>query len=201
MLRWIRKRMERRRSRRCFFTKDFLASSHYEIGEFTYGSPDVLYKNDEAGLFVGKFCSIAKEVQIFLGNNHRVDWISTYPFNCVDEFFPEAQNIKGHPATKGDVRIGNDVWIGRKAIILSGVHIADGAIIAAGAVVTKDVGAYEVWGGNPARLIKKRFTDPEIAILLSLKWWDLPVETIKKITPLLCSGDIPGLQSEINSMV
>lgn len=103
------------------------------------------FENEESNLIIGKFCSIAGGVTIFLGGNHRLDWISTYPFNMLEEEFPEAKMIKGHPATKGDVKIGNDVWIGQNAVIMSGIIIGNGAVIAANSVVTKNIKDYEVW--------------------------------------------------------
>ena len=90
----------------------------YDIGRGTYGNPRILRRNENTTLRIGAFCSIADDVHIFLGGNHRVDWATTFPFG---EFWPEAQGIKGHPSSRGDVLIGNDVWIGRSAVILSGV--------------------------------------------------------------------------------
>ena len=140
-------------------------------------------------LKIGKFCSIANDVQIFLGGNHRIDWITTYPFSVLNSW-PEAKDIKGHPCTKGDVIIGNDVWIGRKTLILSGVTIGDGAIVGARSVVTKDVAPYSIVAGNPAKLIRKRFDEKTIEKLLEIKWWDWNLEKIKKNLPLLLSNNI-----------
>jgi acetyltransferase-like isoleucine patch superfamily enzyme len=173
-----------------FFTKDILRGEKFIIGDYTYGHPEILFENDMANLTIGKFCSIAKGCKIFLGGNHRTDWITTYPFNAIDYFFPEGAVIKGHPATKGDVIIGNDVWIGTNVTIMSGVSIGDGAVIAAGSVVSKNIGDYEVWGGNPSRLLKMRFCDETIQKLQNLKWWDWEVSIIKERIPLLCSDKI-----------
>ena len=176
-----------------FFTKDLFAGHpNVTIGDYSYGNPQVLFA-DAAHLEIGKFCSIASDVTIFLGGNHRTDWISTYPFNVVFAETKAAGEVKGHPATKGDVIIGNDVWIGFGATILSGVSIADGAVIAARAVVTKNIGPYEIWGGNPARLISKRFTDLDIKKLQELQWWDWPLDKILNCAPILCSSDRSGL--------
>src|SRR6476620_7930238 len=163
-----------------FYTKDIFAGKKFSIGDYSYGKPKVLYQNDEANLIIGKFCSISSDVVIFLGGNHRTEWITTYPFNALNDDFPEAKHIKGHPATKGDVVIGNDVWIGRDVTIMSGITIGNGAVIAAGSVVTKNVGAYEIWGGNPAKLIKKRFTDQQITKLQEMQWWNWDIAKIKK---------------------
>jgi len=177
-----------------FFTKDYFKGNKYIIGEYTYGRPKVLFENNDANLRIGKYCSISTNVTIFLGGNHRIDWITTYPFNDLPAFFPEANNIIGHPATKGDVVIGNDVWIGNGATILSGVTIADGAVIAADAVVTKNVGAYEIWAGNPARLVKKRFEDSTIEKLLKLKWWNWSDEKVRENLSLLQSNKLNELK-------
>ena len=164
--------------------------SAFNIGEWTYGRPTVLSHNDGATLKIGKFCSIAGNVTILLGGEHRIDWITTYPFNV---FFSEAKHLRGHPATKGDVIINNDVWIGEGAFILSGIHIGNGAVIAAKSVVTKDVEPYTIVGGNPAQKIRKRFPDHVIEELLDIQWWDLPMEKIKESIPLLLSNDVKAL--------
>lgn len=171
------------------FTKDILAGKKYRVGEYTYGSPQVVWDED-ANLFIGKFCSIAGGVKIYLGGNHRVDWVSTYPFNSFNKEFPAAANIKGHPCTKGDVIIGNDVWIGDNSTIFSGVTIGDGAVIAAGSVLAKNVGPYELWAGNPARLVRKRFDEDSIQKLLNIKWWEWDIEKINSVSHLLCSEHI-----------
>lgn len=173
-----------------FFTKDYFEGKKFKIGEYTYGKPIVIFENEEANLSIGKFCSIADNVIIFLGGNHRTDWISTYPFNVLTYHFPEGKNILGHPATKGDVIIGNDVWIGLNVTIMSGVTIGDGAVIAAGSVVIKDVGAYEIWGGNPSRFLKSRFDENTIVSLKQLKWWDWEISKIKENLSFLCSTQI-----------
>lgn len=170
-----------------FFTKDIFENEKYKIGDYTYGHPSILFKNGGANLYIGKFCSIAKGVTIFLGGNHRTDWVSTYPFNDLLDYFPEAKDIEGHPATKGDVVIKNDVWIGNGATILSGVSIGDGAVIGAGSVVSKNVGEYEIWAGNPAKLIKKRFNDDKIEELREMKWWDWKIDRVKSELNYLCN--------------
>jgi len=159
----------------------------YEVGRETYGSPEVLTWNEGATLKIGAFCSIAEGVKIFLGGEHRIDWVTTYPFNLLWE---KGKHITGHPRTKGDVIIGNDVWIGSEAIIMSGVKIGDGAVIGTRSVVTKDVAPYAIVAGNPARLIRNRFEDETIHRLIELKWWDWTNEKIEEMLPLLLSSDI-----------
>lgn len=125
-----------------------------------------------------------------LGGEHRSDWVSTYPFNAlVGEF----SDIEGHPATKGDIVIGNDVWIVSGAKIMSGVTIGDGAVIGANALVTKDIPPYAVCGGIPAKIIKYRFSKKIIKKLLEICWWDRSDEEIAGAVHFLQSGDTNGL--------
>jgi acetyltransferase-like isoleucine patch superfamily enzyme len=164
-------------------------SNLIKVGEFTYGHEAIQLMSwgEGTSVNIGKFCSIAQEVRIFLGGNHNSDWISTYPFGHINQaIFGEHRN-EGHPSTKGDVSIGNDVWIGFGATIMSGVSIGSGAIIAANSHVVKDVPEYEIWGGNPARFIKHRFESAVTEKLLRLNWWDYPVNKILKIKDLLSS--------------
>lgn len=178
-----------------FYTKDLLRDlgELVIVGDFTYGKPKVMHWGENAKLKIGNFCSIADDVTIFLGGNHRIDWITTYPFSSLPAEWSEAIDIKGHPATKGNVEIGNDVWIGYGATIMSGVKIGDGAVVGAKAVVVKDVQPYSIVAGNPAKEIKKRFDDKLIKKLIELKWWNWPIEKIKLKINILCSIDIDKL--------
>ncbi len=161
--------------------------SNHSIGRYTYGEPRVIKWGNETKLKIGSFCSIASGVTIILGGNHRVDWITTYPFNVV---FNDFNHIKGHPSTKGDVIIGNDVWIAMNAFILSGVKIGDGSVIAANSVVCKDIPPYTIVAGNPAKEVKTRFDPTIIDKLMTIKWWDWDIEKIKKNVHLLMSDNI-----------
>ena len=181
------------------FTKEIFKDKKYIIGNYTYGKPTVLFENSEANLLIGKFCSIAQGVTIFLGGNHNVDWLTTYPFNVLDSDFSNGKKIKGHPTTKGDVVIGNDVWIGRNVTIMSGVKIENGAVIGAGAVVTKNIGAYEVWAGNPAKFIKKRFNQNTIDYLNNLNWWNWNTQKINNNLVDLCSANIESLKKNLKN--
>jgi len=167
------------------YTKDIYPQ--YDIGRETYGNPKVYEWGEGKILKIGAFGSIAGNVQIFLGGNHRVDWVTTYPFNILHQ---SAQHIQGHPQSKGDVIIGNDVWIATDVIIMSGVTIGDGAVIASRALVVKDVPPYSIVGGNPAKVIKYRFSEDIIARLLKVKWWDWDDQKIEKFIPLLLDNDI-----------
>ena len=163
--------------------KTTLGKSPVSVGRFTYGHEKIVVNqwNEGSPLDIGAFCSIADNVQIFLGGNHRTDWITTFPFGHIFQTDLGGENIQGHPATNGGVSIGNDVWIGRGATIMSGISIGDGAVIAANATVVKNVPPYSIVGGNPARHLKFRFSDEIISLLLELKWWELSIEEIKKL--------------------
>lgn len=144
---------------------------------------------DGGRLKIGKFCSIARDVTILVGGEHRLDWVTTYPF-------PKLWNDVGVTAigkvsfSKGDVMIMNDVWIGTGAMILSGVTVHDGAVVGARCVVTSDVPPYGVVAGNPARLLRFRFTQEQIAHLLRIAWWNWSPMKIREACPLLMSSDI-----------
>jgi len=170
-------------------TTYFKGKSLVNIGAFTYGAENLHIRQwgEGAGLEIGKFCSIADNVQIFLGGNHRTDWISTYPFGHVHhEYFGDFQT-GDHPSTKGNVIIGNDVWIGSGVTIMSGINIGDGAVIAANSTVIGNVPPYQIVGGNPATFIKSRFSPMITELLLKLQWWHLPLPEIKALMPLLCA--------------
>lgn len=156
----------------------------YRIGLGTYGMPIVHDWSEGSTLAIGAFCSISANVNILLGGGHRTDWISTYPFPA---FMEEAAGIPDYGTTRGDVEIGNDVWLGMGCTILSGVTIGTGAVVAAGAVVTRDVAPYSIVGGNPAKVINWRFSEDERKALLETKWWDWPESELRGISALLCS--------------
>jgi chloramphenicol O-acetyltransferase type B len=162
------------------------------VGRYSYGAPRFMTYTDRDRISIGSFCSIAEEVVIFGGGEHRIDWITTYPLRIALELPGALQD--GHPATKGETRIGNDVWIGYGAMILSGIVVGDGAVIGAASVVTKDVPPYGIVGGNPAKLIKHRFENSAIDELLRIRWWDWPLEKIKANVHVLCSSDVEALK-------
>lgn len=135
----------------------------YQIGNYTYGFPKVYDSETGATLKIGKYCSISSEVTFLLSDEHNIQSVSSFPF----------KTFWGHekPFSKGNIVVGNDVWIGYRATIMSGVIIGDGAVIGAGAVITKDVPAYAVVVGNPGQIVKYRFSPEKIDYLLKLKWW------------------------------
>ena len=153
------------------------------------------YPINHEQLVIGRFCSIACGAKfLFNSANHTLRSLSTYIFPVLfEEWGLDVARIPEAWDNRGDIVIGNDVWIGYEAVILAGVTIGDGAIVAARAVVTKDVPPYTIVGGVPARPIRKRFPDAEIAQLLELKWWDWPPERIAASIDAIQSGDLEGL--------
>jgi acetyltransferase-like isoleucine patch superfamily enzyme len=164
--------------------------SKYSIGKYTYGEPIILDWGEKVTLKIGNFCSIAFNVTILLGGEHKTEWVTTYPFIVALRDFAEFRNFPWHQNTKGDVVIGNDVWIGTGATILSGVEIGDGAVVGACSVVTKDVPPYAIVAGNPAKVIRQRFNEETIDKLLKIKWWNWDIQRIKENMPLLLSDRI-----------
>ena len=145
-------------------------------------------------LVVGSFCSIGSGAAFIMAGNqgHRAEWISTFPF----AFVPDAPEFAGAangflPA--GDTVIGNDVWIGSEAIIMPGVKVGHGAVIGTRALVTRDVEPYAIVGGNPARPIRKRFADDDIALLMEMQWWDWSVEALSEAMEPMTAGDVKAL--------
>ncbi|EIK96953.1 chloramphenicol O-acetyltransferase [Pseudomonas sp. M47T1] len=159
----------------------------YAFGRGSYGVPTVHDWQEGSTLKIGAYCSIAEGVQIFLGGEHRPDWVSTYPFPVM---FEQAAHIDRYAVTRGDVVIGNDVWLCTGCTILSGVSIGDGAVIAAGALVTRDVEPYAMIGGNPGKVIGWRFDDQVREQLRASAWWNWPEEELRRIAPLLCNDQI-----------
>lgn len=194
------------------FLKNAITAPNITVGAYTYYDDpvdptgfernNVLFNYPEFGdrLIIGKFCSIASGVQFIMGPaNHRLSSVTTYPFNVFGGAFAEATppHLSQLPF-KGDTVVGNDVWLGRESVVMPGVHIGDGAIVAAYSVVAKDVPPYGVVGGNPARLIKKRFDDGLIALLLAFRWWDAPPEELAGLLALLCDPDLEKVRGELS---
>lgn len=163
---------------------------HFSLGVGTYGLPHVHDAPQGTTLRVGAYCSIAGGVQIFLGQHHRSDWISTYPFPA---FFEEARHIPEFEISRGDVTIGSDVWLCANCTVLSGVTIGHGAVVATEAVVTRDVAPYAIVAGNPARVIRWRFDEETRQALLQTQWWDWPLAEIKGLSDILCSPNVDEL--------
>ncbi|GKS59005.1 acetyltransferase [Nitrospira sp.] len=166
------------------------AYAGFQIGDWTYGSPTVPRCLDGATLRIGRFCAIASGVTILTGLEHRTDWISTYHFHLLGE---TGRDLPYASRTKGDVVIGHDVWVANDVLILSGVSIGNGAVVAARSVVTKDVPAYAIVAGVPAKVVRYRFDPPTVEALQAIAWWNWPIERIREAAPLLMSSDVKAL--------
>ena len=189
---------------RLCFLKNIITNPKIEVGDYTYYDDfeDVrnfeknvkyLFDFSEDKLVIGKFCMIASDVTFIMnGANHLTDSFSTYPFAVFGNGWETAMDGLTYPF-KGNTIVGNDVWIGYKAMVMPGVKIGDGAIIASGAIVTRDVEPYSVVGGNPAREVRKRFDEQTIENLLEIKWWDWPVDKITRNLEALTNTDIDKL--------
>jgi virginiamycin A acetyltransferase len=179
------------------YIKPTIKNKNVIVGDFTYFSDSDFEKHvtnhyDFYGdrLIIGKFCQIAKGVEFVMnGANHKMSCISTFPFYIFEGWEEPVPQLDSMPL-KGDTLIGNDVWIGQNVIILPGVHVGDGAIIGLNSVVGNNVEPYTIVVGNPARPVRKRFDDKMIEFLLALKWWDKPIEEIKRIIPLLHESNL-----------
>ena len=157
-------------------------------GEGSYGEPTIREDYHDTQLHVGAYCSIAAEVTVFLGGAHRTDWVTSSPLRVVNDL--PGRDEDGHPKTKGDVVLQNDVWIARGATILSGVTLHNGSAVGACSVVTKDVPPYAIVAGNPARVVRYRFEPQIVESLQRIAWWDWSREKVLDNVNLLCSDDI-----------
>jgi virginiamycin A acetyltransferase len=193
---------------RVCYLKNIIKNPNIIVGDYTYYDDfentenfekNVLYHFDFIGdkLIIGKFCSIASDVKFIMnGGNHRTDWLTNYPFPIFQNGWEIAMPEEW--PNKGDTIIGNDVWLGYNATIMPGIKVGDGAIIATNSVVTKDVPPYAMVGGNPAKIIRKRFDEETISKLLEVRWWDWDIEKITANLKTICSGDIDGLIKLVN---
>lgn len=187
--------------RKLCFLNNIITRPNIIVGDYTYYDDledvhrfedNVKYHFDFIGdkLIIGKFCMIASGATFIMnGGNHLTQAITAYPFAIFGQGWEGAMEGKTYPY-RGDTVIGNDVWIGHEATIMPGVTVGDGAIIGTKAVVTKDVPPYTIVAGNPARVIKKRFSDSEIEQLLAVAWWNWPIEQITRHINALTQGDI-----------
>jgi acetyltransferase-like isoleucine patch superfamily enzyme len=162
-----------------------------KAGKFTYGVENITirYPDDNVKLIIGKYCSIAQRVTVFQKSDHRVDWITTFPFGHVSKQIFTKCSGEGIPISKGDITIGNDVWIGEGVTIMGGAVIGDGAVISANSHVMGRIKPYSVVGGNPAQFYCFRFNEELIKKLLEIKWWDWSEEKVDECSQILCSTD------------
>ena len=189
------------------FIKNVITRPNIEVGDYTYYDDangadkfeeHVTHHYEFLGdkLIIGKFCQIASGIKIIMnGANHRMNSVTTYPFNIMGNGWEKVTPKLTDLPFKGDTVIGNDVWIGQNVTILPGVHIGDGAIIGANSVVTKDIPAYHIAAGNPCKVIRKRFSGELINYLEEVKWWNWEEEKIFKNLEILCSSDLEKIKT------
>ncbi len=186
------------------YVKPTVKNPNIIVGNFTYIADSDFeshvshhYERNGDKLIIGKFCQIAAGVEFVMnGANHQMNAVSTFPFYTLEGWDMEPPKASDLPL-KGDTVIGNDVWIGQNAVILPGVHIGDGAIIGASSIVGSDVDPYTIAVGNPAKLLRKRFDDELIDLLLKFKWWDKGIEEISALIPVLTCSDLGKVKEEI----
>lgn len=191
------------------YLKSVITDPNIEVGDYTmyndfvhdprdFQKNNVLYHYpvNHDKLVIGKFCSIACGAKfIFTSANHTIASLSTYPFPIFfEEWGLDKANVTTAWDNKGDIVIGNDVWIGYEAVIMPGVTIGDGAIVGTRAVVTKDVPPYTIVGGIPAKPIRKRFSEETISVLLKMKWWEWDTDKIRENLSAIQAGDICKLK-------
>ena len=192
------------------FIKNVIKNPNIIVGEYTYyddinGAENfeshVTHHYDFIGdkLIIGKFCAIAKGIEFIMnGANHRINSITTYPFNIMGNGWEKSAPSLTDLKLKGDTIVGNDVWIGQNVTVMPAVHIGDGAIIGANSIVAKDIPPYSVAVGNPCEVKRKRFDEDLIEYLLQIKWWDWNSEKIFKNMEALCSGDLTKIKNIID---
>ena len=186
------------------YIKPSITRSNIIAGEFSYIADSDFeshvthhYEWNGDNLIIGKFCQIAAGVEFVMnGANHQMNAVSTYPFYTLEGWDMEPPAGADMPL-KGDTVVGNDVWIGQNAVILPGVHIGDGAIIGADSVVGSNVEPYTIAAGNPVRVLRKRFDDEMIGLLLDFRWWDKSIEEIDSLIPVLTCSDIEKVRKYI----
>ena len=189
------------------FIKNVVSRPNIIIGDYTYYDDadgadrfeeHVTHHYDFIGdrLVIGKFCAIAKGVEFIMnGANHRMNGITTYPFNIMGGGWEAHTPSLSDLPLKGDTVIGNDVWIGQHVTFLPGARVGDGAIIGANSVVAGHIPPYAVAAGNPCRVVRMRFDDDTIRLLLRIKWWDWPPEKISENIDALCGGDVSRISA------
>lgn len=184
------------------YVKPTVKNPNIIVGDFTYfGDVDfekhVTHHYDFIGdkLIIGKFCQIASGVEFIMnGANHQINAVSTFPFYIFEGWEQKVPPLSEMPL-KGDTVVGNDVWIGQNATILPGVHINDGAIVGLNSVVASDIPAYTIVAGNPAKIIRKRFDDELVSLMLKFRWWDLSIDEINSLIPILTCSNLEKVKN------
>ena len=188
------------------YVKPTVKNKNIIVGDFTYIADSDFeshvthfYPWSRDNLIIGKFCQIAAGVEFVMNDaNHKMNAVTTFPVYTLEGWEMKIPDPAEMPF-KGNTVIGNDVWIGQNAVILPGVHVGDGAIIGANSVVGSDVAPYTIVIGNPAKVLRKRFDDELIGLLLKFKWWDKSIEEINSLIPILTSSDLEKVREEIEA--
>ena len=188
------------------YVKPTIKNPNIIVGDFTYIADSDFeshvthfYPWSRDNLIIGKFCQIAAGAEFVMNDaNHKMNAVTTFPFYTLEGWEMKIPDPAEMPF-KGNTVIGNDVWIGQNAVILPGVHVGDGAIIGANSVVGSDVAPYTIVIGNPAKVLRKRFDDELIRLLLKFKWWDKSIEEINALIPILTSSDLEKVREEIEA--
>ena len=188
------------------YVKPTITNPNIIVGEFTYFADKDFeahvthhYEFNGDKLIIGKFCQIASGVEFVMnGANHQMNAVTTYPF-WIFGGWDQDTPAKSQMPLKGDTVIGNDVWLGQNVTVLPGVHVGDGVIVGLNSTVASDLEAYGVYAGNPARLIRKRFDDEMIDLLLRFRWWDRSIDEINSIIPILTCGNIETVREYLKS--
>ena len=188
------------------YVKPTITNPNIIVGDFTYIADSEfeshvmhLYEWNGDKLIIGKFCQIAAGVEFVMnGANHQMNAVSTFPFYTLEGWTMDPPDAS-HLPLKGDTVIGNDVWIGQNAVILPGVQIGDGAIIGANSIVGSNVDPYTIVAGNPAKILRKRFDDEMICLLLKFRWWDKSIEEIDSLIPVLTCSDLEKVRKVLKA--
>jgi virginiamycin A acetyltransferase len=191
--------------RRVVFLRPLVRSPTIDVGEYTYyDSPDdptaferdaVLYGFGPERLVIGRFCAIAAEVRFLMpGANHADRGPSTYPFGVFGAGWADTMDLVMSAPSRGDTVVGHDVWLGYSALVLPGVRIGHGAVVAAASVVARDVPPYAIVAGNPARVIRSRFPEEDVARLLRAAWWDWPIDLVTEHARTIMAGTAADLE-------
>ena len=188
------------------YVKPTIRNPNIIVGDFTYIADSEFeshvtnyYPWSRDKLIIGKFCQIAAGVEFMMNDaNHQMNAVTTFPFYTLEGWEMNAPDPSEMPF-KGDTVIGNDVWIGQKAVILPGVQIGDGAIIGANSVVGSNVAPYTIVIGNPAKVLRKRFDEELTDLLLRFKWWDKSIDEIDCLIPILTCSDLVKVKEELKA--
>ncbi len=188
------------------YVKPTIQNPNITVGDFTYIADSEFeshvtnfYPWSKDKLIIGKFCQIATGVEFIMNDaNHQMSAVSTFPFYTLDGWDMEAPSASDMPF-RGNTVIGNDVWIGQNAVILPGVNIGDGAIIGANSVVGSNIAPYTIVAGNPAKVIRTRFDEELIDLMLRFKWWDKSITEINELIPILTCSDLEKVREELKA--